>query len=146
MFDRMPLQWNYEPEGHALAGRGYLPDFFLPQLDAWFEVKPDETDGSERTVFQALVNESGRRGLIAYGPPIAGRQNLWLFIPDGDPSGPYYLAEDRRDDGVYWLGHDTEAFVIGGPGQSTDHDRAPTYSHRPIADAFKAAAAERFGT
>lgn len=42
-FDRAGISYRYEPEGYELPnGERYLPDFFLPTLDAWVEIKPNE--------------------------------------------------------------------------------------------------------
>lgn len=146
LFQELGLEWNYEPEGHGLSGRGYLPDFYLPQFGMYVEVKPDETDGSEVAVFEELLRETGKRGIIAYGPPAPGRRNL-LYFPQNpaQPNERYELLEDRRDDGIYWLGSDSEWFAIGGPGQATNHDRLPRVTER-LSRAFATAAAERFGT
>lgn len=43
-FDSIGIEWQYEPQGYALTlpngvTRGYLPDFWLPELDVWAEVK-----------------------------------------------------------------------------------------------------------
>lgn len=39
-FDNLGLQWEYEPEGFELPGGvRYLPDFYLPALDVWVEIK-----------------------------------------------------------------------------------------------------------
>ena len=39
--DTMGLKWHYEHEGFAIDGLGwYLPDFWLPDLKCWAEVKP----------------------------------------------------------------------------------------------------------
>lgn len=145
LFEALSLDWNYEPEGHGLSSRGYLPDFYLPQFQMYFEVKPDETDGSEIAVLEELVRVTGKRGVIAYGPPVAGRRNL-LPVPR-DPVNPesrYALYEDRRNEGVYWLGSERHWHAIGGPGENTDHDRLPVISER-LSRLFNKAAAERFG-
>ena len=35
------LRWEYELEGYVLrGGTRYLPDFYIHEWDAWFEVKP----------------------------------------------------------------------------------------------------------
>jgi len=34
------VEWEYEPEGFDLDGVWYLPDFWLPRLGWWVEVKP----------------------------------------------------------------------------------------------------------
>jgi hypothetical protein len=40
-FDHLDLRWDYEPQGYLVgeAGRPYLPDFWLPDLETWAEVK-----------------------------------------------------------------------------------------------------------
>lgn len=39
--DRIGVVWEYEPEGFQIGPtERYLPDFYLPQADAWLEVKP----------------------------------------------------------------------------------------------------------
>ncbi|MDQ0368980.1 hypothetical protein [Catenuloplanes indicus] len=39
-FDHLGIEWRYEPEGYRLSnGVKYLPDFYLPELDTWVEVK-----------------------------------------------------------------------------------------------------------
>lgn len=42
-FDTLGIRWEYEPEGYQLAnGTYYLPDFWLPELAALIEIKPDD--------------------------------------------------------------------------------------------------------
>ncbi|UNX54104.1 hypothetical protein MF406_14305 [Georgenia sp. TF02-10] len=39
-FDHLGIAWEYEPEGFQLEnGMRYLPDFWLPNLRTWVEVK-----------------------------------------------------------------------------------------------------------
>jgi hypothetical protein len=38
-FDHLSIEWQYEPECFKVAGKGYLPDFWLPGLRTWAEVK-----------------------------------------------------------------------------------------------------------
>jgi hypothetical protein len=38
-FDALGIKWEYEKEGYELDGARYLPDFWLPQMDSWFEGK-----------------------------------------------------------------------------------------------------------
>jgi len=40
-FDELGLLWEYEKEGFEVDGLKYLPDFWLPALDCWIEVKGD---------------------------------------------------------------------------------------------------------
>ncbi len=39
-FDAMGIEWEYEPEGFETKHGRYLPDFYLPKLDCFAEVKP----------------------------------------------------------------------------------------------------------
>lgn len=39
-FDALGVKWQYEPEGFKTAHGPYLPDFWLPALDALVEIKP----------------------------------------------------------------------------------------------------------
>lgn len=39
-FDTLGVKWLYEPQGYVLGnGETYLPDFWLPKLQLWVEVK-----------------------------------------------------------------------------------------------------------
>lgn len=40
-FDALGIEYRYETEGFDLAGIWYLPDFYLPHLKAWIEIKPE---------------------------------------------------------------------------------------------------------
>ena len=41
-FDALGIRWLYEPEAFELpSGARYLPDFYLPDLKRWVEVKPE---------------------------------------------------------------------------------------------------------
>jgi len=47
-FDALGLTWDYEPEGFETDAGWYLPDFFLKELNAWVEVKPQHLNEIER--------------------------------------------------------------------------------------------------
>lgn len=38
-FDMIGLKYEYEIEGFEMNGVRYLPDFYIPSLDRWFEIK-----------------------------------------------------------------------------------------------------------
>lgn len=38
-FDMVGLKYEYEVEGFEMNGIRYLPDFYIPSLDRWFEIK-----------------------------------------------------------------------------------------------------------
>lgn len=39
-FDKLAVDWVYEPEGYELPSGRYLPDFLLPDFGIYIEVKP----------------------------------------------------------------------------------------------------------
>ena len=47
--DEMGVKWEYEPEGFTdERGGRYLPDFFLPDLGCFLEIKPRKPTDEER--------------------------------------------------------------------------------------------------
>jgi len=52
--DSLGVDWQYEPERFDLGWSTYTPDFYMPKLDRWIEVKGQWTDVSLRkfTEFQ----------------------------------------------------------------------------------------------
>jgi len=41
-FDTLGIKYEYEKEGYDLDGLWYLPDFWLPELKCWIEIKGEE--------------------------------------------------------------------------------------------------------
>lgn len=89
-FTRLGLDWEYEPQGYHVGPRQdwYLPDFHLPKLNLYAEVKPPRPDvrdpeGVKRWQFfagqVAFDWESGRTAMLVGQVP----------NPDAvDPMGP----------------------------------------------------------
>lgn len=47
-FDSLGIKWEYEKEGYALGdGIYYLPDFWLPKLECFIEIKPIKANADE---------------------------------------------------------------------------------------------------
>lgn len=59
-FDALGIKWDYEPEGFNVCGRTYLPDFFLPALSTYVEVKPNaEVAGEYDRLFEDFCERVG---------------------------------------------------------------------------------------
>lgn len=84
-FDLLRLRWVYEPEGFRLpSGTWYLPDFWLPEVGVWAEVKPSSgpTEGEVEKAW-ALVR---------------GTRKPLVFLPGAPWPEPYQY--------LYWSEHD----------------------------------------
>jgi hypothetical protein len=70
-FDEMGLRWEYEPQGFELSdGTRYLPDFWMPDMGMWVEVKPDAgPTRKERIKGELLAEGSGHPVLFLAGAP-----------------------------------------------------------------------------
>lgn len=81
-FDALGIRWQYEVEGFELPitwdpppeytpaqVRRYLPDFYLPQVDMWAEVKPLPFFGMEMLVCHVLAEETKKEVLLLDGIP-----------------------------------------------------------------------------
>ena len=73
-FDVMKIKYEYEMEGYDLGdGVYYLPDFYLPDLDVFVEIKPHKhiniNDVEKLSGFCMHVGFSGRRFLLIIGTP-----------------------------------------------------------------------------
>lgn len=65
--DEMGIRWQYEAEGYELPSGWYLPDFWLPDMLWFFEVKPDREQGTQKA--QELSQTVMRNVAITNGPP-----------------------------------------------------------------------------
>ncbi len=56
--DHLGLSWDYEPQGFHLPSGSYLPDFWLPGVQAggtvgvWLEIKPADDQGDDERWFE----------------------------------------------------------------------------------------------
>lgn len=75
-FDALGIRWEYEAEGYEYESWRYLPDFWLPDLGYWCEVKGDVasvTDdylnmlGHVGHFLPGVHNSAGSRGVILLG-------------------------------------------------------------------------------
>jgi hypothetical protein len=92
-FDHLSIEWQYEPEAYRIAGKGYLPDFWLPGLQIWAEVKgvldaptlqhltraADPRNGLPASPAGEAWKPSSRTGriLLLGQPPLTNREG-WL--------------------------------------------------------------------
>lgn len=62
------VRFEYEPEGFDLGEAGkYLPDFWLPELDCWLEIKSHKPDESESKKAGALAAATNKCVFVLFG-------------------------------------------------------------------------------
>jgi hypothetical protein len=104
-FDALGIAWEYESDGYVLAdGTHYLPDFWLPQVRMFAEVKPatlgdDLVEIGDEAMRKAigLVEGTGRPLLILDGVPRV--TNYWAIVPEeicGWTWEDVFLSEGHR--------------------------------------------------
>lgn len=58
-FDALGIQWEYEKEGYDLGEAGwYLPDFWLPEVNMYVEIKPEIPLSSAELLKIAAIKKS----------------------------------------------------------------------------------------
>jgi hypothetical protein len=100
LLDLFKIEWSYEPEGFDVSGRWYLPDFYLPLYDAFWEVKAfdSQVDESARDLFISFSSQIQKPLILSIGSPRLGVQE-----PDEDGGGrPYNGFSLRIIAGQYW--------------------------------------------
>jgi len=77
-FNALGIEYEYEKEGYDLGELGwYLPDFWLPQVQMWAEVKASSLNASELAKLEALVLMTKHSGLMLEGVPTS--RNYWAL-------------------------------------------------------------------
>lgn len=66
LFDQLKIPYIHEPEGFIFSdGTKYLPDFYLPDQNAFFECKGVMSDKDLHKI-EMLIKESGRPVIVGY--------------------------------------------------------------------------------
>lgn len=94
LFDSLGLRWEYEREAFHVevdgTPVGYTPDFWLPDMQVWFEVKPEaEALAEDEGLAVARKLQAFRQGssfdvVVAFGTPRAA----YLFLLGADGTEP----------------------------------------------------------
>lgn len=93
-FDAIGIDWEYEKEGYDLGdGFYYLPDFWLPQVNMWGEVKPIDFSSTEIEKVERLVRGTGKACLLLVGLPDTKTYDAVesIYPPCDDILPPYDL-------------------------------------------------------
>lgn len=104
-FDALGFRWEYEAEGFALPSGPYLPDFWLPDLRTFAEVKATNEEFGWKQ--KELARVAGRSVLCLAGTP----ELAWYpivesidFVPEGYPDIDWVDLGMTYHRGRLWYG------------------------------------------
>jgi len=70
LFTSLRIRFEYEMEAYRLGNLGgYLPDFWLPDVGCWVEIKPGRPNQRDAAVVHELARRSGRWVWLFMGTP-----------------------------------------------------------------------------
>jgi hypothetical protein len=108
-FDKMGTRWGYEKEGfHLSNGEMYLPDFWLPDLGVWIEVKGQKPTDAELQRCRMLRDGTDSAVAIFHGLPSEDCGNGTLYCFDSCDSGGgcsvwYGVSLGQRRGLAFWF-------------------------------------------
>lgn len=128
-FDSLRLVWEYEPQGYEFdSGDRYLPDFWLPTMNLWVEIKPVPLraevandagrDRREVRVLEALRND--RCAGVMFGGNDPSFVTAWCGADLSDGSGgasawwdAAFTIDDSGEPNVWVDGYGEREFFNG---------------------------------
>ena len=151
--DTLEVEWVYEREAYALrGGLAYLPDFWLPELDCWVEIKGEEASQEAHEKARALATATDKRVYIFSGsielpqgdiPPAMAA----MYLPGNDttPARPNSWAHKWHacpECGAIWIGWNNSPALSFCECSYTEH--VETSEAPQITRAYRAALRARF--
>lgn len=149
--DALDVKWEYEKEGYALPSGNYLPDFWLPHIRTFVEVKGEEPTEAEQQKCRELSLGTGCGVLVSFG----------LHCPDGSYGHGESMVMFRGGNGcwdhAYWWCECRRCGFIGAEFEGRSArlpcdcepsccDKDYNYDSPRLRRAYRAALSERFGT
>lgn len=98
-YDSLSIEWMYEPEGYVVRGVPYLPDFYIPHLDCFIEIKGAEPTDEEKDKARWLCEVTKKSVYIFFGA---------MDSSHGDSAIEYMI----------WTGDDGKQFPVEDTGKA----------------------------
>lgn len=104
-FDAIKMPYSYEQEGYEFNdGTKYLPDFYLPDSDTFFEVKGIMSEVDMHKI-DTLMAEGGKKVAIGYAGGRFQACNAWEEPLSSDALTTYaWLCRCRQCGKLYFIG------------------------------------------
>ena len=131
-FEEVGFKWEYEKEGYDLGAAGYyLPDFWLPDVGIWVEIKGSNPSADELAKAEALCGMTKSPVLIFCDSPWFNIARAFYVVWDDEGTEPeevvevsYWYPDHEKDgydyeqedgDGCYYQG-----WVTWGLNENTE--------------------------
>lgn len=101
LFDLFQIGWSYEMEGFDVDGRWYLPDFCLPKLQCFWEVKgfSEQVDAGYREMLINFSSQIQKPIILSVGnPKLRGYTSPDLALRDYDGFSLVAIMGKSTDD------------------------------------------------
>lgn len=105
------IPYRYEAEAFDLEGVLYLPDFWLPEQQAWMEIKGELPTEQEQQKCRLLAQLTGYRTLLICGEP-GPHYVAALYEPEGIIWGHLVFALGRRDERELWVVNEEDHLAL----------------------------------
>lgn len=95
VFDHYEVPWAYEPDAYDTPSGFYLPDFYLPTLHTFVEVKPGPNQFDE-VALRSVIDQTGAQFLVLDSPVVMCRAYPVLCVGLSD-----FQADKDKDLGDF---------------------------------------------
>src|SRR6267143_803350 len=92
-FETLGIEYRYEPEGFDLNGTWYLPDFYLPKLDHWIEIK-GQAPTEEELLKAYKLAQITRKATFVLGGDCWYETGAYAFTPADFTQHPFKALLD----------------------------------------------------
>ena len=112
-FDMIGLKYEYEVEGFEMNGIRYLPDFYIPSLDRWFEIKAKPLSEYEMKKCEEFCFNKDNENIkfsVLVGSPEAVKidafagimEYVWEWPSEKYPENVRFLAPEELSEMEYY--------------------------------------------
>lgn len=112
-FDMIGLKYEYEVEGFEMNGIRYLPDFYIPSLDRWFEIKGKPLSEYEMKKCEEFCFNKDNENIkfsVLVGSPEAVKidafagimEYVWEWPSEKYPENVRFLAPEELSEKEYY--------------------------------------------
>lgn len=154
-FDTLGIKYHYEYEGFNLNKVGwYLPDFWLPDIDTWVEIKGQEPTEEEREKCKKLADFNQATCILVSGDCWPREYTLFIYRnmwnDETEEKEAYEIATDaffsicRRCSGLWYRNEDRSSYGAFQCEPGCTSERVPVNDDPRLISAYAAARQARF--